>query len=954
MNAMSRRTSLILELPLFLAVVSALNFGFADSAAAARSIVNRNYHCTIIASTRQFPSGVSGFSAFGAPTMNAWGQVVFSTQAAVGDGTVTELRVGRGDLSNGVPITHAVARGGETFTGPLAPFASIANAAIDDAARVTFLTYELSSTGGGQGIYRVFTNHPASYKGTPIYASQEVDPGSDYLGFNTSTLDASAGGSTVFEAGNLLGESAYYRSGVEIARNYTNGIQTVNTPVLLHAGQPWTAFSASLDVPETGVGIWVDGVRRVQSSNEVGSFFHLSLSGNSSAVIAYTRSEFPGIDSWEIAVTGPLNTSVYADADEDPFQAFSFPSGTSINVWSEVAFVAAPAGELNRLLVADGSQEIRRVICQNQTQDFGGPFFDYALSPRAINADGQIAFKGRVGTEIFLVRADPLPGQGAPPTDCNGEVEGARCDDGDPITLSSCQANSCDGNPLYDPPSSCSGLANHTACNDGDPSTISTCYNGVCLSTPLPVPEPVACWPAIAGIALLAAVRGRRPRGARSAPRHRQGRNAFRLPSAGHLSDGVAVVVTLLGLALAGPGFSAGPVIGWGDNSSGQTTALASVSGSGTVSAISSGPGHSCAILSDDAAVVCWGQNTRGQAFPPSSVNGVDGSASAVAAGHSHSCAIQSGTGAVVCWGFNTSGQSTPPASVNGTSGTAMAIAAGTSFSCAIQSGSGAVVCWGDNSEGQATPPASVNGTSGTATAIVTGSLHACAIRLGTGAVVCWGNNIFEGQSTPPASVNGVAGTATALSAGGLHNCAIQSGSNAVVCWGDDSATAATPPAAVNGVSGTAVAIASSSGSSHTCAIQSGSSAAVCWGLNNFDQATPPVSVDGIGGTAAAIAPGGEHTCAIQSGSSAVVCWGGDDFFGQRTPPASADGTGETATTIAAGGLHSCAIRSSTGGVGCWGNDSSGQATPPATVRGTARPRWRSPWAATTAARFGR
>jgi hypothetical protein len=96
--------------------------------------------------------------------MNTWGQVVFMTHKTVGNGTVFELRVGRGELSNGgVPITHAVAKAGETFDGPLGPFASIEKAAIDDAARVTFLTYELSAT-GGQGIYRVFTDHPATAK----------------------------------------------------------------------------------------------------------------------------------------------------------------------------------------------------------------------------------------------------------------------------------------------------------------------------------------------------------------------------------------------------------------------------------------------------------------------------------------------------------------------------------------------------------------------------------------------------------------------------------------------------------------------------------------------------------------------------------------------------------------------------------------------------------------------
>src|SRR5262245_63778607 len=42
-----------------------------------------------------------------------------------------------------------------------------------------------------------------------------------------------------------------------------------------------------------------------------------------------------------------------------------------------------------------------------------------------------------------------------------------------------------------------------------------------------------------------------------------------------------------------------------------------------------------------------------------------------------HSCAIQAGTGAVICWGDNSFGQAMPPPSVNGTSGTAAAIAVG-------------------------------------------------------------------------------------------------------------------------------------------------------------------------------------------------------------------------------------------------------------------------------------
>jgi hypothetical protein len=488
----------------FVALFAVLLCASAEPARAVpRSIVDRNYDCKIIASTREFPSGFGNLG----PPMNAWGQVVFNTVAMVGLDTIQELRVGRGDEVGGVPITHAVAKAGETFNGPLAPFASIEKAAIDDAARVTFLSYELSAT-GGQGIYRVFTDNPATGAPSPLYAARPLNTGNDYIGFGTSTLDANAEGSVVFEGTKGNYEDGYRRNGTVFARNYDNGIQIVNPAVLLHAGQPWTAFTASLDAPETGQGVWVNGVRQLESLNGEGSFDGLSLSGNGSAVIAYTRSGFAGIDSWELAITGPINTSVYVDADEDPFEPNAYPRETSINVWSEVAFIASPDGDGETLLVADGSQQIRRVICQNQQQDFEGqPFFDYALSPHAINADGQIAFMGRTGFDTFLVRADPLPGQGAPPTNCVGQLEGARCDDGDPITYSSCQSNACGGNPLYDPPTSCTGLGNDTACNDGDPTTISYCDDGVCVGIPLPVPEPGATSLAIAAIVGIAVLK---------------------------------------------------------------------------------------------------------------------------------------------------------------------------------------------------------------------------------------------------------------------------------------------------------------------------------------------------------------------------------------------------------------------------------------------------------------
>ena len=62
------------------------------------------------------------------------------------------------------------------------------------------------------------------------------------------------------------------------------------------------------------------------------------------------------------------------------------------------------------------------------------------------------------------------------------------------------------------------------------------------------------------------------------------------------------------------------------------------------------------------------------------------------------------------------------------------------------------------------------------------------------------------------------------------------------------------------------------------------------------------------------------HSCAIQAGTGAVVCWG-DNCSGQATPPASVNGTAGTASAIAAGAVHSCAIQAGTGAVVCWGDN---------------------------------
>src|SRR5690606_22186502 len=99
-----------------------------------RTIVDREYDCRIIASTREFPYGVD---QNGPPSMNAWGQVAFFARVRTAEGDMaTELRVGRGETDgDGVPRTHAVARAGRAAdNSPLGPFDILSEAMIEDAA----------------------------------------------------------------------------------------------------------------------------------------------------------------------------------------------------------------------------------------------------------------------------------------------------------------------------------------------------------------------------------------------------------------------------------------------------------------------------------------------------------------------------------------------------------------------------------------------------------------------------------------------------------------------------------------------------------------------------------------------------------------------------------------------------------------------------------------------------
>ena len=102
-----------------------------------------------------------------------------------------------------------------------------------------------------------------------------------------------------------------------------------------------------------------------------------------------------------------------------------------------------------------------------------------------------------------------------------------------------------------------------------------------------------------------------------------------------------------------------------GGNEYGQNDAPA-----GSFTAVSAGWGHTCAIHATSGEIECWGLNNKlvglneedgrsewvyaGQTDAPA------GRFTAVAAGSEHTCAIRD-TGAIVCWGDNTRGQTDVP-----------------------------------------------------------------------------------------------------------------------------------------------------------------------------------------------------------------------------------------------------------------------------------------------------
>ena len=222
-----------------------------------------------------------------------------------------------------------------------------------------------------------------------------------------------------------------------------------------------------------------------------------------------------------------------------------------------------------------------------------------------------------------------------------------------------------------------------------------------------------------------------------------------------------------------------GTVVGWGDNSYGQSTPPTNLTG---VTAIAAGADHSLALKAD-GTVVGWGYDGNGQAMPPTNLSHVV----AIAAGDSQSLALKN-DGTVVQWGGLSNGGPyvRPPAPPSNLTDV-VSIACGGTHSLALKS-DGTVVGWGDDYYGEATAPSNLTQV----VAIAVGQAHSLALK-SDGTVVGWGDN-DDGQATPPTNLVQV----VAIAAGWYHSLALKD-NGTVTGWGYEYGSEVSP-AGLSGV----------------------------------------------------------------------------------------------------------------------------------------------------------
>ena len=235
-----------------------------------------------------------------------------------------------------------------------------------------------------------------------------------------------------------------------------------------------------------------------------------------------------------------------------------------------------------------------------------------------------------------------------------------------------------------------------------------------------------------------------------------------------------------------------------------------------------------------------------------------------IAVDAAHSCALVKESGAALCWGYNGRGSLGNGDTLNSNVPVPVAgdlrfrsIGLGVFFTCGITTAED-LYCWGDQDPdhqfaadtGSSLTPRLVQ-TDLKFREVTAGEFHACALAEG-GAAYCWGGNQegdldsgdMQSGLTPVAVSGGL--TFSSLGAGAEHTCGISTVGR-TYCWGYDNRgqlgqpwnptcgadfPSCVVPLEVPGLASMSVI---SAGRSHTCGVTT-SGQAYCWGANGLGE----------------------------------------------------------------------------------------------------------------------